>query len=627
MTDATPCKGNILIVDDDPLNVELLVDKIGAGPYQITTADSGSACLQVLQTQSPDLILLDIMMPEMNGYEVCRCIKSNPATANIPVLFITALTDSNDKIKGFQAGAVDYITKPFDDLEVFARIETHMSLKCAREALEDQNRALDEQVRARTRELEKSNELLTNEIADRKQTQEMLRESEAKSRAIVDALPDSVFEISREGIIVSCKGSVSHLHLELDGIIGKSIFLVYPSEIADQALKHIQATLKSGTMQIHEFELPAENERRVYESRMVKIASSAVLAITRDITEKKQAEEALRAREEKLRKENRQLRSTIQERYRFGNIIGKSREMQTVYDLIMEAAASSASVVIYGESGTGKELVARAIHDMGQRRHRAFVPVNCGAIPENLLESEFFGHRKGAFTGATADQEGFLDAAQKGTLFLDEVGEISANMQVKLLRVIDGGGFTPVGGNLWKRPDVRFIAASNRDLAELVAEGRMREDFFYRLHILHIQLPPLRDRKEDLPLLIEHFMKLYSTGTGNATLDKELLDSLLVYDWPGNVRELQNTLHRFVTMKKLDFMAASKKQPDKRAAETGIEVDDALDYWASMTKFEKTLISRALEQHRWHREKTAASLGLSRRTFFRKLKKLGLARA
>ena len=627
MTQASHGTGNILIVDDDPLNIELLIDKIGVQSYRITTVSSGKECLHLLQRKTPDLILLDIMMPEMNGYDVCREIKANPATAKIPVLFMSALDGSGDKVKGFEAGAVDYITKPFDSHEVLARIHTHLSLKNAQEALENQNQNLDAQVSARTQELVKSNERLRVEVAEREQAQEMLRESEAKSRAIIDALPDSVFEISREGIILSCKGSVSHLHLEPGSIIGNSIFQIYPSEIADTALANVHETLDSGTTQIIEYELPAENERRIYETRMVKIASSEILAITRDITEKKRSEEALRAREEKLRKENQQLRTTIRERRRFGNIIGQSRAMQEVYDLILEAASSSASVVIYGESGTGKELVARAIHDMGQRRHRAFVPVNCGAIPENLLESEFFGYRKGAFTGATADQAGFLDAAQKGTLFLDEVGDISANMQVKLLRVIDGGGYTPVGGNLWKKPDVRFIAASNKDLAELVREGRMREDFFYRLHILNIQLPALRDRKEDLPMLIDHFMKLYATGDSSAALDKELKEELLRYDWPGNVRELQNTLHRFVTLRKLDFTAASKQQPDESPVEPDLAVDGVRDYWSSITEFEKKLISHALEQNRWHREKTAASLGLSRRTFFRKLKKLGLAQA
>ena len=599
----------------------------GSDKHRLTAADSGAACLQLLQDESPDLILLDIMMPEMNGYEVCLKIKSNPATASIPVLFITALTEPDDKVKGFEVGAVDFITKPFDDSELFARIGTHLALKHAQDALNNQNRVLDEQVRARTVELVKSNEMLKKEIAHRKQAQEMLQVSEAKSRAIVEALPDSVFEISREGIILSCKGSVGHLHLSPESIIGQSAYQVFPSEIADKTIRTIQATLKSGITQIYEYELPAKNERRTYESRMVKIASSEVLAITRDITEQKQAEAALREREERLRQENLQLKSAIRERCQFGNIIGKSRPMQTVYNLIMEAASSDASVVIYGESGTGKELVARAIHDMGPRRHHTFVPVNCGAIPENLLESEFFGYRKGAFTGATADNEGFLDAAQKGTLFLDEVGEISTNMQVKLLRAIDGGGFTPVGGNLWKQPDVRFIAASNRDLAELVGEGKMREDFFYRLHILPIQLPPLRERKEDLPLLIEHFMKLYAAGNGNASVDKELVDAMLCYDWPGNVRELQNTLHRFVTLKKLDFMAVSRHKPDGQDEDSGAEVTDALDYWSSIIEFEKKLISRALEQNRWHREKAAASLGLPRRTFFRKLKKLGLTQA
>jgi len=206
------------------------------------------------------------------------------------------------------------------------------------------------------------------------------------------------------------------------------------------------------------------------------------------------------------------MRSSIMNRYRFGQIIGKGPAMQKVYKLISKAAASDVNVVVYGESGTGKELVARAIHDMSDRRDRAFVPVNCRAIPHTLIESELFGYKKGAFTGANMDKHGYLDLAEGGTLFLDEVGELGVNMQVKLLRAIDGGGYFPVGSNKTKNSDFRIIAATNRNLRDQVNRGVIREEFFYRIHVIPITLPPLRDRKEDIPLLIDHFLQLYNNN-------------------------------------------------------------------------------------------------------------------
>ena len=232
-----------------------------------------------------------------------------------------------------------------------------------------------------------------------------------------------------------------------------------------------------------------------------------------DITERKREADALREREEYLRKENIRLRSNIKDRYRFGDIVGKSTAMQDVYEMILKAAATVTNVIIYGESGTGKELVARAIYQFSDRKKKRFVPVNCGAIPEHLLESEFFGYKKGAFTGAANNKAGYLDLADDGVLFLDELGEIGPNLQVKLLRVLEGGGYTPVGGLEVRKPNLRIIAATNRNLQDYVARGIMREDFYYRIHIIPIHLPPLRERKEDIPLLIEHFMK--NAGSGN----------------------------------------------------------------------------------------------------------------
>ena len=346
------------------------------------------------------------------------------------------------------------------------------------------------------------------------------------------------------------------------------------------------------------------------------------MALGRDITEKKRAEEALRRSAEHLLEENLLLKVSMKERYRFGEIIGKSPAMQAVYNRILEAAHTDAGVIIYGESGTGKELVARAVHLLSDRKKRAFVPVNSGAIPESLLESEFFGYKKGAFTGATADKQGFLDIADGGILFLDEVGEIPVKMQVKLLRAIDDGSYTPVGSSQVENTDVRVVAATNRDLRELVKDGRIREDFFYRIHIIPIYVPPLRERKEDLPLLIDHFMK---TGPNKPkktpVITGKTLDALFNYDWPGNVRELKNTLERYITLNKIDFMTSNTflaKEPDTLA--DSLNSSDLPDHRSAMASYEKKLIIRALEQNRWHREKAAKCLGIPRRTFFRKLK-------
>ena len=233
----------------------------------------------------------------------------------------------------------------------------------------------------------------------------------------------------------------------------------------------------------------------------------ALLTTVRDISERKYRELAEQEEARNLRSENQRLKRQLKNRYGLGQMVGRSRPMQTVYESIVKAASASANIIVYGESGTGKELVARAVHAMSGRSDKEFIAVNCGAIPENLFESEFFGHKKGAFTGAAIEKLGYLESARGGYLFLDEVGEIPLNMQVKLLRVIDGGDFTPIGSTRAKKFDARIIAATNRNLLELVKAGRMREDFFYRIHILPIQVPPLRERLDDLPLLIYHFLE------------------------------------------------------------------------------------------------------------------------
>ncbi|MCG6911700.1 MAG: sigma 54-interacting transcriptional regulator [Deltaproteobacteria bacterium] len=350
----------------------------------------------------------------------------------------------------------------------------------------------------------------------------------------------------------------------------------------------------------------------------------------KDVTIRKQTTDILIEQDEQLRRENILLRSKIKDRYKFGRLVGKSPLMQVVYELIVKAAATDENVIIYGESGTGKELVAKAIHEMSSRADKPFLTVNCGAIPENLLESEFFGYKKGAFTGAGADKKGYLDTVDKGTLFLDELGEIDPLMQVKLLRVLDGGGFKPVGGMTSLHPDIRIIAATNRNLKEAIREGRMREDFFYRIHVIPIQMPPLRERKEDILLLLEHFLKLKYPDELFPRIPGNVLDAMLAYDWPGNVREFQNTLYRYTTLNQLDFLSSQEREhkPFRTmgvAHEPIVPIVDAQGTLRdAVSAFEKEYILRLLEAHKWQRSRVAEQLGIDRKTLYRKIARYNL---
>lgn len=350
---------------------------------------------------------------------------------------------------------------------------------------------------------------------------------------------------------------------------------------------------------------------------------SSMESLVIDISERKREESVLAERAAYLRKENVRLKSSMKERFRFGNIIGKSKAMQTVYDLILNAGATDANTIVYGESGTGKELVARAIHENSDRQEASFVVVNCGAIPETLLESEFFGYKKGAFTGADRDKPGYLALADGGTLFLDELGEIGLNMQVKLLRVIEGNGYTPVGGSRPHYPDIRFIGATHRNIRELVKTGGMREDFFYRIHVIPIHIPPLRERKEDLLLLVDYFRQSYAGQGELPPISGEILDAIHSHDWPGNVRELQNSLHRYFTIRHFDGLQPSagegRKKPHPAAAPQ--------DLLAALEDYEKDLLLAALTRCKWHRGLAAERLGINRRTLFKKIKKYGLDRS
>lgn len=334
-----------------------------------------------------------------------------------------------------------------------------------------------------------------------------------------------------------------------------------------------------------------------------------------------------------LIKENIRLRQAVEDRYKFWNLIGKSPKMQRVYELVEKVSQTKANVLITGESGTGKELVAKAVHFNSARKDRSFVTLNCGAIPENLLESELFGHMKGSFTGAIANKRGLLEMAEGGTLFMDEIGELPLPLQVKLLRVIQEREFKRVGGIEDIKVDVRIISASNQDLQQKVAHGSFREDLFYRLNVIQIKIPPLRERKEDIPLLVNHFVRKYSADTGKEIegISPEALELLLGYNFAGNVRELENMIERSITLETTSMIADRhiRSYLNERMISKGIpptlEIpEEGMDLNKVVEDLEKAFILKALEQTDGVKKKAAEILGMNFRAMRYKLAKYDL---
>lgn len=335
----------------------------------------------------------------------------------------------------------------------------------------------------------------------------------------------------------------------------------------------------------------------------------------------------------KLQQENQQLRSELHRKYKFEHIIGQSEGIQGVLSLVERIADSDSTVLVTGESGTGKELIARAVHYNSPRADQPFVAINCGAIPAELLESELFGHVKGAFTGAIANRIGRFEMADGGTIFLDEIGDLEPALQVKLLRVLQEKSFEPVGGTKTVQANVRVITATNKNLEDEVARGNFREDLFYRLNVIPIAIPSLRERKADIPLLFSHFMDHFNKNknrklTGVAA---DAMDCLTNYNWPGNIRELENLVERLAILKgqgQVDVNDLPAKYRSLPAISNGSVVvdipDEGLDFNAAVDQFENQLILRALEKTGWNRNQAAQILRLNRTTLVEKIKKKSL---
>ena len=329
-----------------------------------------------------------------------------------------------------------------------------------------------------------------------------------------------------------------------------------------------------------------------------------------------------------LRTENIALKERLGDRFDFSRIIGRSEKMKALLETLAMVAPTDATVLIMGESGTGKEVIANAVHQNSPRSGQPFIKVSCAALPETLLESELFGHEKGAFTGAVSRREGRFQLAHRGTIFLDEVGEMSLTTQTKLLRVLQERAFEPLGSVRTVSVDIRVLAATNRDLAREVKEGRFREDLYYRLNVVALAVPPFRERKEDIPFLAEHFLTIYREKNRKAVnaISGKAQDLLVRYDWPGNIRELENCIERAVIMARDEVIVPADLPPQIRMTVRGEERDGfCIPAGTSLDEMEKALIVKTLEEAGGNRTRTAEILGINRRTLQNKLKEYGLS--
>lgn len=441
-----------------------------------------------------------------------------------------------------------------------------------------------------------------------------LLDSEKEKSIILDSIADGVFTVDTQWRISSFNLAAEKITgVPRSEAIGQLCRDVLKATICEKDCC-LRKTMKSGEMIVNK-------TIRIIDSRGRQLPVSISTALLKDEEGNiLGAVETFRdiSIEEKLRK-------TIDGKYAFEDIISKNHRMQQLFDILPDVAVSSSTVLIEGESGTGKELIARAIHNLSPRKNKPFVAVNCGALPDSLLESELFGYKAGAFTDARKDKPGRFSLADRGTIFLDEIGDISPAMQVRLLRVLQEKRFEPLGSVESRKSDARVLAATNRNIMDLVREGTFREDLYYRINVVQLHLPPLRERMEDIPLLVEHFI-LHNNAIQKKEIKgvtDETLCCLMSYDYPGNIRELANVIERAFVMCKSELIQPHHLPAPLCASYSIQGSQPAMDMF-SFKEMEAVFLTNALRRNGWSRIRTARELGIHKSTLFRKIKDLGV---
>lgn len=600
-----PSEGSkIQIIDDEPIMLKNMTVYFEDSGFEVIQSIDGKTGLETFVSQQPDLVLLDLRMPGMDGLEVLSVLKKR--SPDTPVIVVTGEGGMGDAVSALRLGAYDFITKPILDM---ALLEHSVNEALEKSRLVYENR--------------KYRKFLEHEIE--KRTYE-LQESQKRLAEIIDRFSGFIYIISKDYKIEFMNQKMERYYKD----VVKDQFC-YEALFGNEKPCEWCPMEKVEKRHVVRYEVQSPRNNKWYHVTSSNITSPetnerAFQFIVTDISLQKEKEQKIKGNELRLKNENIRLKSTLKNTSGLGIIVGKSHAMQNVYEEILKAADSDANVIVYGDSGTGKELVAKTIHQLSSRGKEEYLTVNCGAIPDNLIESEFFGYKKGAFTGADTDKQGYLATANNGTLFLDEIGELGKQMQVKLLRALEGGQYTPIGSSEPQSADVRIIAATNRNLEKEMSKGSFRTDFFYRIHIIPIHIPPLKDRKEDLPLLIQHFIQMFSDDSTIRMIPDHIIERMVAYDWPGNVRELQNAVQQYLTLEKMEFLELSHEPMPKikEFKAQSLLPGKSMTLTEQIQQVEKQIIQECLEQNKWHKTKTANQLGIDRRSLFRKIKALGL---
>jgi len=579
-------KATVLCIDDDEVFRHTVQGTLGDSGYKVLTASSGEEGLKLYRSEHPDVLLVDLRMSGLDGFEVLSAVRlESPETA---VLVVSGEGGMVDVIEALRRGAWDYITKSLKNISL---LELHIERALERASLMSENRRYQENL------------------------EQALRDKERYRRNLeitFQNIPDGLVTVNGDLRIIHFNSAIQEIWPpEVPLEPGVSLREAFGNDCKEY-IEALERTLETGEQVL---DMRVEWPHVAGMNKVVRLTTSPLLdekdeyegavLVVRDVSRQAEMEQQLR------------------EKHRFGNIVGKSPRMLQIYSLLEQLSQVDTSVLITGESGTGKELVVDALHYNGPRSDFPLVKVNCAALSEDLLESELFGHVRGAFTGAVRDKVGRFEAAQGGTIFLDEIGDISPGLQLKLLRVLETKQFERVGSTRTHDVDVRLVTATNVDFAQKVQSGLFREDLYYRLKVMPIHLPPLRERTEDIPLLVRHFRKHFQhtfSKSINGVSDK-VLALFMRYPWPGNVRELKHAMEHACLLCRGDMICLE----DLPADLVDFEKRGNVRMRAPLSEeVQKRQIAEALDRAEGNKARAARILGINRKTLYRKLHKFGI---